>query len=147
MVTQVFQRNPVLVRAMPVFGGLFMLAGLFFIPFYFKPALLLLILSLLWFVNYAWSRKTPFATIADDGLTLFPSPFLPRKIFEWETMMELKRTGPVRVTLLFSNGKKHQFNLFFIGGGQRSALLQAIADAIAAKGAKLFEEPDGNKAA
>ncbi|MDA8138657.1 MAG: hypothetical protein M0036_08380, partial [Desulfobacteraceae bacterium] len=103
--SKAFARNRWITKTMLVLGGIKLIWGAYFIADGdFEQASFCLLMAAIWFLNYQWSSKTPFIMLSNSGFTLRRSPLAPRKVVLWDNMMDLRRTGPNRVTLHVVNG-------------------------------------------
>lgn len=134
--TTVFARNGWIVRGMPAAAVASLLIGIAFLLHGDRgTAAIWLLMSLLWFFNYRWSRRNPFAVVSGEGLKLRSSPLLPDKEIAWHAVMNAQLSGPSRLTLYLVSGNRYSIYLTWIASGDRKRLIRMVETSVAEKGA------------
>lgn len=125
--TNTYPRNRVLTTLMMVNTLLFALCGIINVTQ--GKALL----SLIWFcgailvyLNFLWSKKTPFIQFNEDGIILFPAMARPERKLDWDTIASLQAVSAKKVFLVLKSGERVKITLFSINKEDRVPLLRRL---------------------
>ena len=131
----VFVRNSWIVRGMPAVAAASLLCGIVFLLRGDRgTAAVWLLMTLLWFLNYRWSRQNPFAVVSEEGLKLRSSPLAPVKEIVWNDVMNAQLSGPSRLTLYLVSGHRYSIYLTWIESRDRKRLVRMVEASVAEKG-------------
>lgn len=99
------------------------------------------IVSLLWFcgavlfyINFLWSKKTPFIQFSEEGLVLFPAMMRPQRMVNWSDIAFLQKEGEKKIFLVLKNGERIKIALFSINKEDRIPFVRRIESELAPKG-------------
>lgn len=98
-----------------------------------------LLMAALWYLNYRWSSQTPFIVLSEAGLNLRLSPLAPAKAINWHQVVNAQRSGPSRLTLYLTSGRKFSIYLVWIDAKDRKSLIHSVLSAVSEKGANAQE--------
>lgn len=133
---KVFDRNGWITNAMPVIAALKLLCGIIYL---FEgdvgPASLWLLMATLWFLNYRWSRQTPFIIVSEEGMKIRSSPLAPAREITWRSVINAQPSGPNRLTLFLVSGHRYSVYLTWLDSKERKPLIRMVEKAVADKGA------------
>ena len=132
--TNAYPRNRVLTTLMVVNTLLFALCGMVTVS---RNSAFV---SLLWFggavlfyINFLWSKRTPFLQFTQEGLILFPAMMRPKRELTWTEIASVQKTGEKTIYLVLKNGERVKLPLFSINKEDRIPLLQRLNTQLAKK--------------
>lgn len=82
--------------------------------------------SALWFINFLWSRRTPYIRITNDGIMLFPAMARSPRVIKWDTVQKIDCTGKKKLIMQLTTGKKVRISLYSINGKERESLIRVL---------------------
>jgi hypothetical protein len=132
--THIFPRNRVLTTLMVVNTLLLGLCGI--LSFSSGKALFSMVWfvgALLFYINFLWSKKTPFIQLSQEGLTLSLAMGRSRRMVNWRDIASLRQVSEKKVHLLLQNGEQIKIALFSLNKEDRVPLLRRLDAQLAPK--------------
>jgi hypothetical protein len=96
---------------------------------YFGPnssALMQAVTALLWMFAAVLASRT-LARVSSEGLELRTPPFAPLRMIPWSSLLDVRRVGPDKMELIFTDGAVKKVPLTMLPGARRDDLVSAIA--------------------
>lgn len=132
--TNVYPRNRVMTTLMVVNTLLFGFLGITNIT-QGKPGL-----SMIWFcgavvfyINFIWSKKTPFIQFTDEGLILAAAMMRPKRMLNWSDIASLQQVSEKKVSLTLKDGEQLKIALFSVNKEDRVPLVRRLESQITHK--------------
>lgn len=125
--TNIFPRNRVLTTLMVVNALLFGLWGIISISS--GKALLSMIWfggAVLFYINFLWSKKTPYIQLSEEGLTFNHAMAQPKRTVSYGTIASVQRVSGLKAYLLLKNGKRVKMGMYSLNKEDRIPLLHRI---------------------
>jgi hypothetical protein len=126
-----FKRNDILVILLLVNAFLFGLVG-FLNLIHGKSGIgfVWFMASSLWFLNFFWSKRTPYIRMTKDDIILFPAMARRPKIVKWDSVQKFNQISKKKVGLLLLDGGEVEISLLSIDKKDRENLIQTFKHAI-----------------
>lgn len=125
--TNSYRRNRVLTTLMVVNTLLFAVCGLINISVDES------FLSLIWFcgaivfyINFLWSKRTPFITFSNEGIMLRPAMARPKRQITWQEIASVKHESKNKAYLVLKNGERVKITLYSINKEDRVPFMRRL---------------------